>query len=76
MANNILEELSGNPTTPTNYIPFKEGAEAILNTNPLKITKTEAVKQVVSNPNAIVIDKNQLIKYALIGAILYIVFIK
>ena len=77
MATDILQGLTGTPPNiPANYWTLKGDEQAILNTNPLKVTKTESVKEIITNPNAIVIDKNQLIKYALIGAILYIVFIK
>lgn len=77
MANDILQGLTGTPPNiPANYWALKGDEQVILNTNPLKVTKTESVKEIITNPNAIVIDKNQLIKYALIGAILYIVFIK
>ena len=90
MENNILGGLTGLPqnmsaqdwaritdTTGTMNFRVNKNTTAILNNEPLSVTKKpEAVKEVITNPNAIVIDKNQLIKYALIGAILYIVFVK
>jgi hypothetical protein len=77
MENNILGGLTGLPPNMT----AKDWARitdttAVLNKEPLKVTKTESVKEIITNPNAIVIDKKQLIKYAIIGAIIYVVFIK